>query len=209
MKLLLKYLAQGLLLLAPLLITIFLLVKLFYFLNELIPYELIIWSGKNSVVYVGDIPGLGIVLLLSVLLLIGFVGSSFIADPIIQQFNKIIQKIPLVKVIYDAIKDLLTAFVGNKKKFNQAVIFKEFEGAVVHRIGFITQNDVSELTGTEGLCAVYLPHSYALSGVVVFVEKSKISTLDIPAGKMMKFIVSGGIISLAEINAQDDGHLEN
>lgn len=147
----------------------------------------------------GDIPGLGFILLVALILIIGFIGSSFIAQPITQRFNKLLAKIPLIKVIYDAVKELLSAFVGNQKKFTEPVMFKETDHANVYKIGFITQKDLSELTQSKGLYAVYLPHAYALSGMVVFVESSKIEALNIPSSQAMKFIISGGVIHPKEL----------
>ena len=200
----LKYFLQGLLLLAPLTLTAFVLVKVFWFLDGLIPKELPLWKLPNQTVHVGDIPGLGIVLLLFFLIFVGFIGSSFIADPIINYFNKLLSKIPLVKVIYDAIKEMLGAFVGNKKKFNHPVIFKDFPDANFYRIGFITQQDLSAITTQTGLCAVYLPHSYALSGMVVFVEVQKLEALEINAAQAMKFIVSGGVINIHDLTQEEN-----
>ena len=200
----LKYFLQGLLLLAPITLTVFVLVKVFWFLDSLIPKELLLWKSQTQSIHVGDIPGLGILLLLLVLIFVGFIGSSFIADPIINYFNKMLSKIPLVKVIYDAIKELLGAFVGNKKKFNHPVIFKDFPEANFYRIGFVTQQDLSTITAHNGLCAVYLPHSYALSGMVVFVDSSKLESLNINAAKAMKFIVSGGVININDLHLEDN-----
>lgn len=200
----LKYFLQGLLLLAPISLTIFVLVKAFWFFDGLIPKELLLWKSNTLTIHVGDIPGLGILLLLIALILVGFIGSSFIADPIIARFNKFLSRIPLVKVIYDAIKELLGAFVGSKKKFNHPVIFKDFSDANFYRIGFITQNDLSSLTDQKGLCAVYLPHSYALSGMVVFVEGNKLEALEISAAQAMKFIVSGGVININDLKLEEN-----
>lgn len=200
MKIIAKYLFQGLLLLAPFVVTVYVLFEVFTFLDSLIPKELTVWSWDDSAILVGDIPGLGLILLISLLVLIGFLGNTFIADPIIERFNKFLSRIPLLKVIYDSIKDLLSAFVGNKKKFNHPVIIREHENALSHKLGFITQEDVKDLIGKEGLCAVYLPHSLAFSGTLVFVDTKHVTPLNITSGEAMKFIVSGGIISTNELS---------
>ena len=185
MKKLLKLLFQGVLYVAPTALTVFILIKVFLFLDSIL--ETIV--GK-------DIPGLGLLTLIAGLVLIGFLGNVFISDPIKKSFNKWLAKVPLIKVIYNSVKDLLGAFVGKEKKFNNPVMVKEHSNATCYKIGFITQDSVASL-GTEGsFAAVYFPHSYALSGVVLLVENEYIVTIDKPAAEVMKFIVSGGVISV-------------
>jgi len=204
LKIIAKYLFQGLLLLAPFVVTIYVLYQAFIFLDGLIPKELTVWTWDGAVLLVGDIPGLGLILLIALLVFIGFLGNTFIADPIINRFNKFLSRIPLLKVIYDSIKDLLSAFVGNKKKFTQPVLIKEHEQALSYKLGFITQEDVQDLVEKEGLCAVYLPYSLAFSGMLVFVESKNVTPLKITSGEAMKFIVSGGIININELKETEN-----
>jgi uncharacterized membrane protein len=95
------------------------------------------------------------------------------------------------------VKDLLGAFVGDKKKFNKPVLVRINKDNSLYQIGFITQADLSDL-GLEDMVVVYFPHSYAFSGFHYFVPKENIRTLDIPGPTAMKFIVSGGISGFKE-----------
>jgi uncharacterized membrane protein len=106
-------------------------------------------------------------------------------------------KIPLVKLIYSAVKDLLGAFVGDKKKFNKPVLVRINKDNSLHQLGFITQSDLSEL-GLNNMVVVYFPHSYAFSGFHYFVPKENITPLDISGPVAMKFIVSGGVSGFKE-----------
>ena len=145
MKKIVKLLFQGILLIAPLALTIYILTKIFNLLNTILPKDLVIYSSDNKQLLVGDIPGLGIVILLLFLIFIGYLGNTFISQPIINYFNKLIKRIPLIKLIYDAVKDLLGAFVGDKKKFNHPVMVKDNPNSTYYRIGFITQESVKLL----------------------------------------------------------------
>jgi len=189
MKKLLKLLFQGALYVAPAALTVFILIKLFLFLDSIL--ETIV--GK-------DVPGLGLLTLIAGLVLIGFLGNVFISDPIKKSFNKWLAKVPLIKVIYNSVKDLLGAFVGKEKKFNNPVMVKEHSNATCYKIGFITQESVASLGIDGSFSAVYFPHSYALSGVVLLVENEYIVTIDKPAAEVMKFIVSGGVITVNKSN---------
>lgn len=183
MKKIVRLLFQGVLLVAPLALTVFILVKVFEFLDSILE------------AWVGDVPGLGLLLLLGILLVAGILGTTFISDPIKAAFNKWLSKIPLIKLIYDGVKDLLGAFVGDKKKFNHPVMVKEHKEGSCHKIGFITQENLEIIGVNGGFSAVYFPHSYAFSGVVLLVENEYIAPLNASAADVMKFIVSGGVIS--------------
>lgn len=191
MRNIIKYLLQGVLLIAPLALTILILVKIFVFLDSLLPKDLTVFNDTT----IGDLPGLGILVLVVVLVLSGFLGSTFIAAPIQNYFQKILKKAPLIKLLYGSVKDFLGAFVGNKKKFTNPVLIKENEHSNLNRIGFITQRDLSHLGVEKGYTCVYIPHSYAISGMLFIVENKYLKPLDVPSGDAMKFIISGGVLT--------------
>src|SRR5689334_18109710 len=98
-----------------------------------------------------------------------------------------------------AFKDLLGAFVGDKKKFNKPVLVRINKDNNLYQIGFITQSDLSDL-GLSDMVVVYFPHSYAFSGYHYFVPKENIKQLNIPGPAAMKFIVSGGLIGFRDFD---------
>ncbi|MCF8253885.1 MAG: DUF502 domain-containing protein [Bacteroidia bacterium] len=142
-----------------------------------------------------DTPGLGFIIVIGTLVLTGFIGSSLITRPVIDLMDDIFSSIPLVKTIYTSVKDLIEAFVGDKKKFSKPVIVELTPG--IYKPGFITQEDLSQLN-LPGIIAVYLPHSYAFSGNLFLVDRSKIRDFEGDSSELMKFIVSGGVIHLDE-----------
>jgi uncharacterized membrane protein len=135
--------------------------------------------------------GLGFLIVISTITFLGFIGTTIITRPIIDLMDDLFSKIPLVKVIYTSIKDLIEAFVGDKKKFNKPVLVELTPG--IYKPGFITQDDL-DFIGLPGMVAVYLPHSYAFSGNLFLVDKEKIKKYGGESGDLMKFIVSGGVI---------------
>ena len=196
MKKLFGYFFQGLIYIAPLGITVFVLYKFFVFLDELFkPYI-------NQHLKI-DFPGLSILVVFLLVALLGFLGQTIIARPIKKIVNHFINKTPLVKVIYSSLKDLLSAFVGKEKKFNQAVLVKVNPISELEKLGFITQEDVSKL-GVEGdKVAVYFPHSYNFSGELFIVPSKHVKKIDGPPADIMKFIVSGGVANYNnEINSK-------
>jgi uncharacterized membrane protein len=203
MKNAVKYFIQGLLLIAPFAVTAFVLLEIFNILDNLIPKEIVIWSNDSGAVHIGDIPGLGILLLLLVILAIGFLGNTVLAEFLMARFQAVISKAPLIKSLYDSIKDLTSALFGNKKKFNKPVMFQENSNDNIFRVGFVTQESIQDITDQKGYCTVYLPHSYAISGMIVFVKTEVVKPLNMSSGQAMKFIVSGGVLNLEEIKEEE------
>jgi uncharacterized membrane protein len=138
------------------------------------------------------IPGLGIIALLIVITLLGFLGQSIVFRPLQVFLDRILNRAPLIKVLYSALRDLFSAFVGKEKKFNQPVLVKVNLISDLEKIGFITAEDLTELDVKDKV-AVYFPHSYNFSGELFIVPRTHIRFLNIPVTEAMKFIVSGGV----------------
>lgn len=169
---------QGLLFIAPVSITIFVIYKVFVFIDNLIPV---------------NIPGLGMLIVLAAITMIGMAGSFIIRTPLSMLLNRLLENIPLVKILYSAIKDLMSAFVGQKKKFNKPVKVLMNRESNIYKLGFMTLEDLSSIGVGSDMVAVYLPHSYNFSGNLFLVPASSVEPLNAPATEVMKFIVSGGV----------------
>ncbi len=188
MKKLTSYFLQGLLFLAPISITIYMIYLIFNFSDNILEEILTKMIGK-------EIPGLGILIMVVFLTALGYVGQTIIARPFKVLFHKIINKIPLLALIYSAIKDFFSAFVGKDKKFNKPVLFKINPNDNASRIGFITNQNL-EAFSKEDTLAVYVPFSYTFTGETYLVSKDAIQPIDVPAAEVMKFLVSGGVADI-------------
>ena len=135
-------------------------------------------------------------MVISIITLIGAVGSRLITSPINSLFVKILKKAPLLKTIFSSVKDLMNTFVGGKKGFDQAVLVKIYENSTIERIGFITNEDLKNLNINSERVLVYLPHSYAFSGQLFIVDKKNITTINSASSDIMKLIVSGGVTEI-------------
>jgi len=190
MRKLLNYLLQGLLYIAPLGITIYVIYLIFSFTDNLLDDYLIKTIGI-------DIPGLGIVVIVAFLIIVGIVGQSIIARPIKKLFKKLLEKVPLLRLLFSAMNDLFSAFVGKEKKFNKPVLVLVNPVSNLEKMGFLTEEDLSNLGENEKV-AVYFPHSYNFSGEMFIVPKEQVKPLDINPAIAMKFIVSGGVSKIYE-----------
>ena len=173
---------KGLIILAPIAITIYIIGWVFFKIDTIIPDE------------VGIPRGLGFVIIISFVTIVGFLGTRFfIGKAIFDFFDHLLERTPGIKFIYSSVKEVMSSFVGDKKRFTRPVWVRTHTSTETWRIGFLTQPDMGYL-GMEERAAVYLPHSYAISGWVIVVEHSNIRPVThMSPAEAMKFAVSGGI----------------
>ncbi|NLP58095.1 DUF502 domain-containing protein [Lutibacter sp. B1] len=188
MKKIINYFLQGLLYIAPLGVTAYIIYWIFNFADNLLNNIL----QKFLKV---DIPGLGVVVLILFLITVGIIGQSIISKPFKILFKHVLEKAPLLQFIYQAVNDLFSAFVGKEKKFNKPVLVLVNPISNLEKLGFITEDDLAHI-GEKDKVAVYFPHSYNFSGELFIVPKNQIKSLDINPAVLMKFIVSAGVSDL-------------
>ena len=181
MKKFINYFLQGLLYIVPITVTLYVVVWTFQKIDGILPFQF---------------PGLGLIVIISLITIIGFLGSAVITSPINAFFQNLLKRAPLLKTIYSSVKDLMSTFVGNKKGFSEPVLVKVYENSTIERIGFITNEDVESLNIAKGKVLVYMPHSYAISGQLFVVEKKNVSPIDKSSAEIMKLIVSGGVTEI-------------
>jgi uncharacterized membrane protein len=179
MKRISQYFLQGLLFLIPLFVTVYVIYWIFIKIDGILNFP---------------VPGLGFVVTLVFITLIGLVASNFLTKNIVHLVDRIFVRLPLVKMLYTSIKDLVNAFVGDRKSFNrpvQVVIDRENN---VRALGFATRDSLDSI-GILDSMAVYLPQSYNFAGNLIIVDTDKVIPLAADPGEVMKLIVSGGVSS--------------
>lgn len=188
-KALLNYLIKGLLIVLPIALSVLIVVWAVTTVDS--------WLNINNILGVDpntgasrNIPGLGLVLVISIILIAGVFVTNFVTEPMYNWFQKVMDRLPILKFIYSSIKDLTEAFVGDEKKFNNPVLV-QVEGDL-KRIGFLTQGDLGAI-GLPGESVVYFPFSYSFAGQVYVVKNEKITPLKMSAAEAMKLVVSGGV----------------
>lgn len=195
-KKLFQYFFQGLVIIAPLGVTIYAVFWLFTTVDNILPNiiqsifpNLLREDGTGEL---KRIPGIGFLVVIFIVMLVGRVSSSFVMSKLVDLLDGMLERTPGIKFIYSSVKDFLEAFTGNKRKFDRPVLVS-VDANEVWRIGFITQEDAGDFELKEH-AVVYIPLSYALTGVTYIVPKQKIKLLNnIGSGEAMKFAVSGGV----------------
>lgn len=191
MRKLFRYFLQGMLYLAPMGITAYIIYLIFDFVDGILEAFLFVILGVR-------VPGLGLLLLVAILTLVGFLGQTIVATPVKIFIRKIIDRVPVLNVVYSAFSDLFSALVGKEKKFNKPVMVLVNPVTNLEKLGFLTERDL-RLLGEKDKVAVYFPHSYNFSGELFIVPVSQVREVNIHPGDAMKFIVSGGVAGLHEI----------
>ncbi len=190
MKKLLNYFFQGLLVVIPISVTIVVIYKIIFWIDGLLPFQLpVTLPGIGDV----NIPGLGILTIVVGITIFGYFAKFFVANPFFLLLERLLERTPLLKIIYTSVKDLIEAFVGEKKRFNQPVLVTVNKESQVQRIGFITKNDLTEIGISNQKLAVYLPFSYGFNGQLVIVPSENVEKINASGTEMMKFVISGGV----------------
>jgi uncharacterized membrane protein len=184
-----NYLIKGLLIVLPIALSIYIViwavttVDSWLNVNNILGVDPALGTSKN-------IPGLGLALVVAIILIAGIFVTNFVTEPMYNWFQRVMDKLPIIKFIYSSIKDLTEAFVGDEKKFNHPVIV-EVEGEL-KRIGFLTQSDLTRID-LPGESIVYFPFSYSFAGQVYIVKNEKIKELNMSSADAMKLVMSGGV----------------
>ncbi len=186
MKIIFNYFLRGLLFIFPIFATLYVVIQLVNWLDDLFRSLIYDWLPVQ-------IPGLGIITAFLVITLLGFIISRAISKPLLSYFENLLSRIPLIKIIYTALKDFIEAVAGDKKRFNQPVIISFTDG--VDRVGFITEKNLG-LLNLNNRVAVYCPHSYNFSGNLYLVDPERVTLLDVNPSDAMKFAVSAGVTKI-------------
>lgn len=203
---------QGVVVLAPIGVTIWVVVSLFNWVDNFLPNLLNFIFPLQFAEVNGQIPkvtGLGFLVAITLVLVVGWLSSLFFVERLMSLFDKLLEKTPGVKIIYSSVKDFLEAFAGNKKKFDEPVLVN-VDSTDVWRIGFITQKN-TEHFGLKDFVTVYVPHSYAISGITYIVSADRIKKMPkgVNASEAMKYVVSGGVTTVDDAENESSMHIRN
>jgi uncharacterized membrane protein len=183
MKRLANYFLNGLLFIVPIIVTLYVVYILFVKVDSLL---------KIPIPGIGVIPGVGFLATLVVITLTGFLVSNFLTKKLLLFFDRLMSRLPLVKLLYGSIKDLLNAFAGEKKSFNRPALVKLGSDSSAHVLGFITCDSLAKFD-LEEYISVYIPQSYNFAGQLLIFPREQVHPLDTGSADLMTFIVSGGV----------------
>ena len=182
MKRLVQYFLRGLVVIAPVAITVYVCVWIFRRIDGLLGLP---------------IPGLGFLLTLVVITLVGFLASNLLAISFVSLLERVMTKLPFIRLLYTSTKDLLDAFVGEKRRFDAPVMVAVTPDGGAKALGFVTMRALEHL-GVSDHVAVYFPQSYNFAGNLLLVPAERVTPLSVDSAAVMAFIVSGGVTGMAQ-----------
>lgn len=177
MNWLVKNFLRGLVVVVPIAATVYLVYRAFVTIDRMLNLA---------------IPGAGFVITIVLVTAVGALASNFLVKRLLRLTDALFTRAPIVRLVYGALRDLLEAFVGDRKRFDKPVSVAFGPDAGVKALGFITQADLSFLS-LPGSVAVYLPFCYSMAGTLVLVPASQVTLLDTDAASVMALVISGGI----------------
>ncbi len=189
------YFLAGLLVLIPLVLTIFIIWKLFIAIDGLL-------SGfiNNMLERIG-IPvtsiGLGFISVVLLIFLTGMIAKNYFGRKVIRIGEDIVTKIPLMNRIYLAIKQISNAFFSEKREVLKKAVLIEYPRKGIYSIGFFTQDTKGEVQDRlqQDVVSIFLPTTpNPTSGFLLFVPKSEVAELNMTIEEALKLVISGGAI---------------
>ncbi|WP_153126934.1 DUF502 domain-containing protein [Peribacillus tepidiphilus] len=189
MKAILKNFINGILTIVPIILVIYVVFKIFTFLDGLLGGYLKIYLKE------GYVPGIGILLTIILITVLGWLSTQFITGSVIKLIDKLLIKIPFIKTIYSVIKDTVHSFLGEKKSFSKVVMVTQ-PNSNMKSIGFITSENIKDFySPLSDHVAVYIPQTFQVAGFTFLVPKDQVEVIDVKPEDAMKFILSGGMTS--------------
>ena len=182
MKRLAQYFLRGLVVIAPVAITVYVCVWIFRSIDGLLGLP---------------VPGLGFVLTLVLITLVGFLASNLLAISFVSLLERVMTKLPFIRLLYTSTKDLLDAFVGEKRRFDAPVLVTVTPDGGAKALGFVTMRALDHL-GVNDHVAVYFPQSYNFAGNLLLVPAERVTPLSLDSAAVMAFIVSGGVTGVGQ-----------
>lgn len=184
-KRIVRYFLQGLIILAPIGLTGYVLYWLFEKVDNILrPYV--------------DIPGLGFVIIIVFVLLVGWVSSTFLVGGLFNFFDQWIERAPVIKFIYSSTKEFFEAFSGDKKKFDKPILANAF-GDDVWVMGFLTDEELAKFDMGAEMVSIYIPQAYHWAGQLYVLPRNKVKKIEkVSSGDAMKYAVTGGVVHAGE-----------
>ena len=199
-KKIIQYFLQGLLIIAPLAITIYAIYWVISTVDGWVPIfrEVVKDAQGNITGYEVKNYGLGFLIILVAIITIGYLSSFFIQSKLFNLFDHWLEKTPGIKFIYTSTRDFFEAFAGDKKRFNKAVLANVFSEEV-WVIGFLTDEEMHKFELGADKVAVYVPQAYNFAGQLYILPRDKVKTINnISSGEAMKYAVTGGVVDLTD-----------
>lgn len=178
-----RYFFRGLLVLVPITVTAYAAYLVFTTVDEWINVQALL--GRR-------LPGAGVAVTVVLITATGLLASSFWTRWMFKWTDRVFRRLPLIKLLYTSLNDLVGAFVGERKRFERPVLVRPMADADLAFVGFETRDNLADFDLADH-AAVYVPQAYNFGGIVVLVPRSRVQPLAIDGVSAMTFALSGGV----------------
>ena len=182
----------GLLVMAPSLVTVWILYRLLNWVDNLLGQFL-----RFAALDYHRIPGIGILATVILLLIVGAIATRVGQGPLVRMWDRMLLRIPGIGIVYGSTKSLGEAFLNKKDQPFRKVVLVQWPHPGMWRVGFLTGHvspKLKQQIGADVSC-VFVPHTpNPASGFVHFVPKKDLIELDWTVDDGLKVIVSGGVV---------------
>ena len=191
-----NYFLAGVLVTAPIAITIWLTWEFIAFVDDsvrpLVPRQ---WDPSTYLPF--SVPGLGVLLVVVFLILVGMLAAGFVGRMVVRQGERVLARVPVVRSIYSATKQIFETVLAQRSQAFRQVALVEYPSRGTWAIGFVTGSTEGEVQRvTEGsVVSVFVPATpNPTTGFLLFLPKDEVRLLDLSVEQGLKLVVSGGIV---------------
>jgi uncharacterized membrane protein len=179
---LVNFFLRGLVVVIPLALTLYVCIVIFTTIDS--------WLGL-------PIRGVGFLLAVVLITIVGALASSLVTRSLLTAVEGTFERLPFVRLLYSSAKDMLNAFVGEKRRFDKPVLVALSEDRAVRVLAFLTSDSLASL-GVADAVTVYMPQSYGFAGHILVVPADRVQRIDADAAAVMAFIISGGVTQVEQ-----------
>ena len=191
------YFFAGMLVTAPIAITVYIALLLISFVDErvfsLIPPE---YNPETYLPF--SVPGIGVVLMIVILTLIGAIAAGYVGKLLLRLSDRLLNRMPIVRSIYGVAKQIVETTISNKSVAFREVVLIEYPRNGIWTIGFLTGraiDQIAETAGEETLVNVFVPTTpNPTSGFLLFLPEDEIQRLPLSVEDGIKLVISAGIV---------------
>jgi uncharacterized membrane protein len=194
---------RGVVLLVPLVITLWVLNMLFNTIDGLI-------SPVFDQILERHIPGLGFITMVVLIFIVGGLSRNLIGRGMLKAFEHLISSIPLARTIYSAMRDVINAFQpGRKGKSFREVVLIEYPRPGLSTIGFVTNELIfGTASQPETMISVYIPNPpNPTSGLLILMPRKEARVLDMSVQEGLKLVLSGGIVTSMPLTFKEENRI--
>jgi uncharacterized membrane protein len=202
LKKLQTYFITGLVVLLPTVVSIYVFLLLFNFIDKLILGKLPFAEYIPGLNYLNSlaqkIPGVGFISTILLILLIGILAKNIIGKRLINFFERLMLSLPVVKSIYNAVKQIIEAFIRQDKDAFQKVVLLEYPRKGLYALAFVTGTTRGEIQAKtrQEMINVFLPTTpNPTSGFLLLVPREDLIPLEMSVEEGIKLIISGGVVT--------------